>query len=68
MDEYCDVCFSAQHRKGSRKKHSAKSLLAAERNTQSSQNGVAHVEPNGQEVRPSHLSHTFLMPEVGGYG
>ena len=69
MDDYCDLCFYAQHRKGSRKKH-PRSLLVAGRNTQSrhSQSGVVHVETNGQEVRPSHPSHTFLMPDAGGYG
>ncbi|KAF8263948.1 hypothetical protein EI94DRAFT_1739579 [Lactarius quietus] len=50
-DDYCDVCFSAQHRKGSRKGHTAKSLAAGETSlSKPSQNGVAHAEPNGQEV------------------
>ena len=70
MDDYCDVCFSAQHRKGSRKKHAAKALAAGEKApSKPSQNGVAHTEPNGQEVRrPSCPFHTTLTPEAGGDG
>ncbi|KAH9020777.1 hypothetical protein EDB84DRAFT_1275255 [Lactarius hengduanensis] len=51
MDDYCDVCFSAQHRKGSRKKHTAKPLAAEEKTpSKPSQNGVVHDEPDAQEV------------------
>jgi len=29
MDNFCDVCFASQHRKGSRKQHKTKPLAAA---------------------------------------
>ncbi|KAH9971431.1 hypothetical protein BGW80DRAFT_1322400 [Lactifluus volemus] len=43
-DDYCEVCFASQHRKGSRKKHVAKSLAVGETKTPSkpSPNRVTH--------------------------
>ena len=51
-DDYCEVCFSAQHRKGSRKRHPAKSLADGEKTpSKPAKNGVANGKPNGQDVR-----------------
>ncbi|KAI0296092.1 hypothetical protein B0F90DRAFT_1811346 [Multifurca ochricompacta] len=52
-DDYCEVCFAAQHRKGSRKMHTAKSLAVGEKapsNPSPSQNGLSHAKFNGQDV------------------
>ncbi|KAJ8582217.1 hypothetical protein M405DRAFT_831025 [Rhizopogon salebrosus TDB-379] len=48
-DNYCEVCFAAQHRKGSRKLHVAKPL---KRNSKSAHNGAAgdvSAKENGEE-------------------
>lgn len=49
-DNYCEVCFAAQHRKGSRKTHVAKPIASIAK----SKNGVAEdvrAKKNGEEVR-----------------
>lgn len=49
-DKYCEVCFAAQHRKGSRKTHVAKPIASIAK----SKNGVAEdvkAKKNGEKVR-----------------
>ena len=51
-DDYCEVCFAAQHRKGSRKRHTAKSLADGEKMpSKPTKNGVANGKSNGHDVR-----------------
>ncbi|KAG1719130.1 uncharacterized protein EDB91DRAFT_1065875 [Suillus paluster] len=58
-DNYCEVCFAAQHRKGSRKKHVAKPLASGAK-SKSVHNGAAgDAKKNGEEVR------TFLRLSCG---
>ncbi|KAF8462485.1 hypothetical protein DFH94DRAFT_858097 [Russula ochroleuca] len=50
-DDYCEVCFSAQHRKGSRKKHTSTALTGGDKSiSKPIPNGVAHAKPNGNDV------------------
>jgi hypothetical protein len=50
-DNYCEVCFAAQHRKGSREKHIAKPI-PSDAKSKSVQNGVAEdAKKNGEKVR-----------------
>jgi len=60
-DNFCDVCFAAQHRKGSRKHHKTKPLAADKasksRPTASSSNGTA----NGHDDEVGRLRHTFQV-------
>lgn len=69
-DDYCEVCFAAQHRKGSRKEHTAKSLADGEKTpSKPSTNGVAHAKPNGQDVRSLVLlMRVPLTSDSGGDG
>lgn len=64
-DNFCEVCFAAQHRKGSRKRHATKPLSGPQEkkakvdgNGAVTQNG--HAE-NGEEVRQSFVSHLAGM-------
>jgi hypothetical protein len=51
-DDYCEVCYAAQHRKGSRKSHTATSLVGGDKSIRKPiTNGVAHAKPNGNDVR-----------------
>ena len=51
-DDYCEVCFSAQHRKGNRKRHLAKSLADGEKMpSKPAINGVVNGKSNGHDVR-----------------
>ena len=52
-DDYCEVCFAAQHRKGSRKTHTAKSLANGEKTPRKpTPNGVVALgKQNGHDVR-----------------
>ena len=51
-DDYCEVCFAAQHRKGSRKGHTATSLVGGDKGKgKPITNGVTHAKPNGNDVR-----------------
>jgi hypothetical protein len=70
-DDYCDVCFASQHRKGSRKKHVAVSLaVGGEMPSKPSPNGVTHHDavPNGQDVRSSYPFRANLTSGAGGNG
>ncbi|KAI0265915.1 hypothetical protein BC834DRAFT_824286 [Gloeopeniophorella convolvens] len=49
-DDYCEVCFAAQHRKGSRKSHTAKPLGGEKVQPGPSQNGTVHDKQSGQDV------------------
>ncbi|KAF8841602.1 hypothetical protein BDN67DRAFT_901195 [Paxillus ammoniavirescens] len=52
-DSYCEVCFAAQHRKGSRKKHSVTSIAGTSaRNVAKEQKGTSEVDgqSKGEEV------------------
>lgn len=52
-DNYCEVCFAAQHRKGSRKGHVMK-LLDGKSSKKAKENGSAQVEgENGDSVNTS---------------
>jgi hypothetical protein len=52
-DNYCEVCFAAQHRKGSRKEH-AMTLLNGQTSEKATENGSAQVEgENGDLVNTS---------------
>ena len=45
-DDYCEVCFAAQHRKGSRKKHAVTPISGSPgKRTEKAQDGVSHVAP-----------------------
>ena len=59
-DNFCEVCFAAQHRKGTRKQHKTKPLTATKaREPQpvaSSSNGAS---ANGQDDEVRLFSHTF---------
>ena len=53
-DPYCEVCFAAQHRKGSRKQHTVKPL-SSKRKVKAKANGgggstAAKVPANGEPV------------------
>ena len=51
-DPYCEVCFAAQHRKGSRKQHTVKDL-ASRKKVKAEVNGeaaVAKASGNGEPV------------------
>ena len=58
-DNFCEVCFAAQHRKGSRKQHKTKALVAGKASkpqpTASSSNGAP---VNGHDDEVSLLRHT----------
>ena len=50
-DDYCEVCFAAQHRKGSRKTHTSTSLVGREKSqSKPITNGTAHAKLNGNDV------------------
>ncbi|KAF8494190.1 hypothetical protein F5888DRAFT_1617103 [Russula emetica] len=50
-DDYCEVCFAAQHRKGSRKKHTATRLPDGDKSPSNLiPNGTAHAKSNGNDV------------------
>lgn len=68
-DPYCEVCFAAQHRKGSRKKHIVRPL-ASEKGVKVEANGeatAAKASANGEPVSDvssilnSHLTNEFSM-------
>ncbi|KAG9317802.1 hypothetical protein JVU11DRAFT_2025 [Chiua virens] len=40
-DEYCEVCFAAQHRKGTRKKHTGTPISGSPKRADRARNGVA---------------------------
>lgn len=40
-DDYCEVCFAAQHRKGTRKKHVVTSMSGSPKRTGGARNGVS---------------------------
>ena len=65
-DPYCEVCFAAQHRKGSRKKHTVRPL-ASKNDVKVEVNGeatAAKASANGEPVSDvsilnSHLTNEF---------
>ena len=54
-DDYCEVCFAAQHRKGSRKSHNATPLADGDKSpSKPIPNGTAHAKSNGDDVCGPH--------------
>ncbi|KAI0065731.1 hypothetical protein BV25DRAFT_1797799 [Artomyces pyxidatus] len=49
-DDYCEVCFAAQHRKGSRKRHATKALDGQQKKAKLSQPGGSQPVTKGGEV------------------
>ncbi|KAI9510542.1 hypothetical protein F5148DRAFT_1178572 [Russula earlei] len=54
-DNYCEVCFAALHRKGSRKRHAANTLADGKKMpSKPARNGVTRAKSNGQDVEMEH--------------
>lgn len=49
-DKYCEVCFAAQHRKGSRKRHAVKSLAGQKEKKQKINGAPSHGATNGSAM------------------
>ena len=65
-DEYCEVCFASQHRKGSRKKHTVTPISGSPKRADQAQNGTgtaAEGEGKSDEVFTStRLLFNFIDP------
>ncbi|TFK55642.1 hypothetical protein OE88DRAFT_1652049 [Heliocybe sulcata] len=48
-DDYCEVCFAAQHRKGSRKRHATKPITGAVAKKAKPQNGAVKLSKSNEE-------------------
>lgn len=57
-DDYCEVCFASQHRKGSRKAHTTKPLASAEATTTNGSNST--LQPNGSSNHVSLCTNPLL--------
>ncbi|KDQ29697.1 hypothetical protein PLEOSDRAFT_1055696 [Pleurotus ostreatus PC15] len=57
LDKFCEVCFAAQHRKGSRKRHATKPLSSGQEKKAKTENGV---------VAKSEVSNEDAMDEDDG--
>jgi hypothetical protein len=66
-DPYCEVCFAAQHRKGSRKSHTVKPLVASKKGVKVEVNREATAATNDEPVSDvsypcnSHLRNEFSL-------
>ena len=75
-DNFCEVCFAAQHRKGSRKRHASKPLSGPQEKRAKVDEGAPPHENgkavNGDEVRQrilsSHGSHCIHAGEIDACG
>lgn len=66
-DPYCEVCFAAQHRKGSRKQHTVKPL-ASKKGVKVKVNGgdsaAAKVSANGEPVSDDGILDVVLYERI----